>query len=275
MANNKWRVLDLSVVIPMYNEEESAAALLADVRDALDGQLNYELVVVNDGSTDGTEEILRGIQAKFPRLKIVKHLKNRGQSVAIISGVKYSIAPWIATLDGDGQNDPHDIPALFSHATGYDPFYDNLLITGIRKQRYDNWLRIISSRLANLIRQMLFRDGCPDAGSGLKIFPRRVFMDLPQFDHMHRFLPALVKRKDGVLINIPVNHRPRLSGQSKYGVWNRLWISIVDIFGVRWLLSRDVNVEVEVLSPVLVKTRRKFKISAPTHEENEDVMLSN
>jgi len=253
-AKVQWSELVLSIVIPMYNEAGYVPVLLGEINDALEGHLNYELIVVNDGSTDRTQEILCQLQPQFPRLKIIRHLANKGQSVAIINGVKYSIAPWVAVLDGDGQYDPRDILKLYELTRNFDPHRDNLLITGIRSKRQDNWLRRLSSRLANLARQVLFRDGCSDAGSGIKIIPRQVFLNLPHFNHMHRFLPVLVKRANGTLINVPVKHRPRSSGQSKYGVWNRLWISIIDILGVHWLLTRDVNVEVEILSPVKTQT---------------------
>lgn len=265
-----WRRLTLSVVIPVYNEADNLPALLQEIDHALNGQLSYELLVVNDGSNDNTQEKLCQLQLQYPQLKIIRHLENRGQSIAIISGVKHAVTPWIATLDGDGQNDPRDILTLFKQVESFDPYRDVLLVTGIRSIRRDNRLRRGSSRLANFIRQILFRDGCPDAGSGLKIFPRQVFLNLPHFDHMHRFLPALVKRANGTLINIPVNHRRRVSGRTKYGVWNRLWISIVDILGVRWLLSRDVNVDVEVLSSRASKTKRKSKINARAIDTNKN-----
>lgn len=272
-SGNRWNKLVLSLVIPMYNEEENVAAVLQGVHDALAGRLIYELVVVNDGSTDNTQDILCRLQTIYPDLKIVRHLENKGQSAAIVNGVKHSFAPWVATLDGDGQNDPRDILRLFSYASGYDPHRDTVLITGIRINRQDNWLRRASSRMANIARQILFRDGCPDAGSGLKIFPRRAFLELPHFDHMHRFLPVLFKRANGKLINVPVNHRSRLLGKSKYGVWNRLWISIVDLLGVKWLQKRDINVEVEVLSPINSKMKGRIIRKVPKLVDVKDVLL--
>lgn len=240
-------VVTLSVVIPMYNETENAPILLKEVCAALQGKLEYEIVVVNDGSNDNTQQVLQNLQTEIPQLKIVRHLKNRGQSAAIVSGVRHAAAPWIATLDGDGQNDPADIPALFAHTSDYNPDKNALLIAGNRRKRNDNWLRRLSSRVANGIRQGLLHDGCPDTGCGLKVFSRQAFLQLPHFDHMHRFLPALFHRAHGRIINVPVNHRPRVLGQSKYGVWNRLWVGIVDLFGVRWLQHRETFVEVEIL----------------------------
>ena len=230
--------MQLSVVIPMFNEAENAATLLEEIQQALEGRLDYEIVVVSDGSQDATEEILTGLQARMPRLNVVIHSHQAGQSAAIVSGVKYAHAPWIATLDGDGQNDPADIPALFDHALTADAAGEPLLIAGNRRERNDSSLRRLSSRIANGIRQSMLKDGCADTGCGLKVFPRDTFMALPHFDHMHRFLPALFQRQHVGVVNVPVNHRPRLGGTSKYGVWNRLWVGIVDLFGVFWLQRR-------------------------------------
>lgn len=230
--------MQLSVVIPMYNEAENAAILLQEIHAALEGRLEYEVIVVDDGSTDNTVGILSGLQADMPRLRVIMHGKNSGQSASIITGVRMAKAPWIATLDGDGQNDPADIPALFEQTQDVDPVITPLLIAGNRRKRNDNWLRRLSSRIANNVRSSLLKDGCKDTGCGLKIFPRDVFMSLPHFDHIHRFMPALFQRAHVRVVNVPVNHRPRLRGQSKYGVWNRLWVGIVDILGVRWLQRR-------------------------------------
>jgi dolichol-phosphate mannosyltransferase len=222
----------------MFNEAENAANLLEEIRTALEGRLDYEVVVVSDGSQDATEEILTGLQASMPRLNVVIHNHQAGQSAAIVSGVRYSHAPWIATLDGDGQNDPADIPALFEYTENADASGELLLIAGNRRKRNDNSLRRLSSRIANGIRQGMLKDGCADTGCGLKVFPREAFMALPHFDHMHRFLPALFQRQNARVVNVPVNHRPRVAGTSKYGVWNRLWVGIFDLFGVFWLQRR-------------------------------------
>jgi dolichol-phosphate mannosyltransferase len=222
----------------MFNEAENAAILLQEIHDALETRMEYEVIVVDDGSTDNTLEVLLGLQADMPRLRVILHGKNSGQSASIITGVRMATAPWIATLDGDGQNDPADIPALFEKTLDIDPELTPLLIAGNRRKRNDNWLRRMSSRIANNVRSSLLNDGCMDTGCGLKIFPRNVFMTLPHFNHIHRFLPALFQRAHCTVTNVPVNHRPRLRGQSKYGVWNRLWVGIVDILGVRWLQRR-------------------------------------
>lgn len=230
--------MQLSIVIPMFNEAENAPFLLREIHEALEGRLDYEVIVVDDGSRDNTDQVLRTLQAGMPRLRVIRHGKNSGQSASVITGVRAARAPWIATLDGDGQNDPADIPALFEQTAGIDPAHEPLLIAGNRRKRNDNWLRRLSSRVANAVRQSLLRDGCSDTGCGLKIFPRDTFMTLPHFNHVHRFIPALFHRAHGRVVNVPVNHRPRVLGESKYGVWNRLWVGIVDILGVLWLQRR-------------------------------------
>ncbi len=235
--------MELSVVIPMYNEEENVSILLREVVAALDGaRLDYEIVVVDDGSRDGTAGELRRLKADLPRLRVIRHLGNFGQSAGISTGCLQARGTWIATLDGDGQNDPADIPLLYRAALEAGEG-GPLLVAGNRRKRNDNWLRRFSSRVANGVRQRLLRDDCPDTGCGLKLFRHEDFMLLPRFDHLHRFLPALFKRAGGRVINVPVNHRPRERGTSKYGVWNRLWVGIVDLAGVMWLQRRPYTVE--------------------------------
>lgn len=222
----------------MFNEAENAPILLAEIVEALEGRLAYEIIAVDDGSTDDTRQVLEGLMPGIPALRVIRHGRNSGQSAGVISGVREARAPWIATLDGDGQNDPADIPALFVHVKDLDPSKDVVLVAGNRKKRNDNWLRLLSSRVANSVRQSLLKDGCSDTGCGLKVFSRDIFMTLPHFNHLHRFLPAMFGRIGGTVVNVPVNHRPRVLGQSKYGVWNRVWVGIDDIFGVRWLKRR-------------------------------------
>lgn len=230
--------MDLSIVIPVFNEQENIQPLLNEIRAALDGWLDYEVIYVDDGSRDETLARLNAIKQDFDRLRIVQHSENCGQSTALRSGIMVARAPWIATLDGDGQNDPADIPNLMYAATSaYAP--DTLwLIVGWRKRRRDSWIKRLSSKIANGVRRLILRDATPDTGCGLKLIRREIFLELPYFDHMHRFLPALVLRAGGQVRSIEVNHRPRQRGVSKYGLWNRLWIGIVDLFGVGWLQRR-------------------------------------
>lgn len=231
--------MDLSIIIPVYNEADGIASLLGEMPAHLDAKLDYEIVVVDDGSSDDTPGVLLGCRERQPRLRVLRHLSRSGQSAAIASGVSAARAPWIATLDGDGQNDPVDIMKLY-RAMQHSP--DRvMLLAGYRRVRRDTWLRRISSRVANTVRAALLSDNTPDTGCGLKLFPRTLFLALPQFDHMHRFLPALVHRQGGEVLSIEVSHRERRSGYSKYGVMNRLWVGIVDLLGVWWLIRRRMQ----------------------------------
>lgn len=230
--------MDLSVVVPVCNEAENIRPLLEEIRTALEGRLDHEVIYVDDGSRDETLTELRDCRYEFPRLRVLVHATGCGQSTAIRSGVKAARAPWIATLDGDGQNDPADIPNLYAlvHKTDADPAL--WLVAGWRKTRRDSGIKRFSSRVANGVRRRLLGDDTPDTGCGLKLFRRDVFLDLPYFDHMHRFLPALVQRAGGRVVSVTVNHRPRSRGHSNYGVFDRLWVGIVDLFGVGWLQRR-------------------------------------
>jgi len=235
--------MDLSIVIPVKNEAGNIVPLVAEIVAALDGKgVDYEIVYVDDGSGDRTAAELAGLRGANPRLRVVTHAKSCGQSAAIRSGVRAARAAWIATLDGDGQNDPADIPSLWQIAQGYVgqavPARPPLLIAGHRARRQDSWSKRRASKIANVIRRAMLHDDTPDTGCGLKLFPRALFLDLPYFDHIHRFLPALVLREGGIVRSLPVNHRPRERGASKYGVFDRLWVGIADLFGVMWLRRR-------------------------------------
>ena len=232
--------MDLSIVIPLRNEAENIGPLLGEIRAALAGKLVYEIVCVDDGSEDATAaEVLR-LAAGSSDLRLLRHARRYGQSAATRTGVKAARAAWIATLDGDGQNDPADIRALWRLAREA-PAMPPLLIAGRRQKRQDSWSKRAASQIANAVRRRLLGDGTPDTGCGLKLFPRQLFLDLPPFDHMHRFLPALVRHAGGAVRSVPVNHRPRLSGISKYGVFDRLCVGIVDLLGVLWLQRRALR----------------------------------
>lgn len=228
----------LSVVIPVYNESGNVETLTQEIIDTLSAQYAYEIIFVDDGSQDDTPECLNTLAKKNSCMKIVTHAKNYGQSAGLISGAKAAQYPWIVTLDGDGQNDPADIPKLFEALKNSS---SSSVIFGNRQKRNDNWLRKISSRVGNNIRQWLLKDNCPDTGCSLKLFAREAFLELPRFNHLHRFLPALFQRAGFQVINVPVSHRSRLYGISKYGVKNRLWTGIVDILGVMWLCRRPCH----------------------------------
>ena len=231
--------MEVSLVIPAYNEADNLSALLSEIAGELSGVVEYEIVFVDDGSTDDTVQKLIAIRDKgLKNLRIYQHCRRCGQSAAILTGVRAARAMWIVTLDGDGQNDPRDIPRLLSFIRSMD-CPGNLLVTGLRLRRQDNILKRLSSWIANGVRRALLKDGTQDTGCGLKLFSREAFLELPRFDHMHRFLPALFRRNGAVIEMIEVKHRPRLSGVSKYGVHNRLWVGIADLFGVMWLLRRN------------------------------------
>src|SRR5205823_135746 len=241
--------MELSVVIPVKNEAGNIAPLVAEIAAALDGRIDYEIVYVDDGSSDATAAEIRDLQHGMTRLRLIRHAQSRGQSAAIRSGVRAAQGAWIATLDGDGQNDPADIPALWRIAEAA-PAQPPLMIAGHRVRRRDSWSKRLSSRIANWIRRALLHDATPDTGCGLKLFPKALFLDLPYFDHMHRFLPALVLREGGRVRSVPVNHRPRRQGQSKYGTLDRLFVGIADLAGVVWLRRRRRRPEMVAEDPV-------------------------
>ena len=232
--------MDLSVVVPVRDEADNIAPLVEEIRAALDGLVEYEILYVDDGSSDATVAEISRTAAKIPRVRLVRHARNCGQSAAIRTGVRAAQAAWIATLDGDGQNDPADIPAMW-RLTRQAPAQPPLMIAGRRKTRQDHWSKRWASGVANAVRGRLLGDHTPDTGCGLKLFPRSLFLDLPYFDHMHRFLPALALREGGTVRSVPVNHRPRRKGVSKYGVFDRLGVGIVDLLGVMWLKRRTAH----------------------------------
>jgi dolichol-phosphate mannosyltransferase len=235
--------LDLSVVVPVYNERDNIIPLVDEIVTALTDFVNFEIIYVNDGSTDNTLQVLMNKQKSCPQLRVIKHAQSCGQSYAVRTGVKHATAPWIATLDGDGQNVPADIPNLYKKAMDAKAEDNIWLIAGWRKKRNDSWLKLKSSKYANAIRSWMLKDKTPDTGCGLKVFRRDIFIDLPSFNHMHRYLPALYQRAGGNIENIEVAHRPREMGVSKYGFWNRAIVGISDLFGVSWLIRRGKRPE--------------------------------
>jgi len=231
----------VSVVIPVRNEAPNIAPLVAEIEAALVG-ISHEIIYVDDGSTDGTQGVLAGIAASGAPLRWLRHRVSCGQSAAIMTGIKAATGTWIATLDGDGQNDPADIPRMLARAENE---AGAVMVAGHRVHRQDSWIKRRSSRLANGIRSALLRDATPDTGCGLKLFPRTLFLAMPHFDHMHRFLPALALRGGALVLSEPVNHRPRLCGASNYGTLDRLAVSIFDLLGVAWLQRRGRRPEIE------------------------------
>jgi dolichol-phosphate mannosyltransferase len=227
----------LSVVVPVCNEADNVGPLAREIHAAL-AACPHEILFVDDGSTDGTVAALHAARAAgVTGLRVLRHERRSGQSTAVRTGVRAARADWIATLDGDGQNDPADIPKLLAAS---DADSELRLIMGNRTTRRDTWLRRMSSRVANGVRGSLLSDHTPDTGCGIKLFHRETFLQLPHFDHMHRFMPALFQRSGAKSVSVPVGHRPRMQGKSKYGLHNRLWVGIVDLFGVMWLIRRRI-----------------------------------
>ena len=255
------RKIMLSVVIPVLNEAPNLRDLLQEIVAALESVVEFEIVLVDDCSTDQTEEMTLALLAEFPTLRVLRHDRRSGQSAGLRSGIRAAKFPWIATLDGDGQNDPADLPKLWAARPtqqALDPSVDatppattsatelpKWMAIGHRVDRRDTGAKRFASRFANGLRRRALKDDTPDTGCGIKIFPRELFLQLPWFSHIHRFLPALIRRAGGTSVSIPVSHRERTRGQSKYGVLDRAWVGIWDLMGVMWLLRRNAVPQVE------------------------------
>ena len=229
----------ISVVVPVRNEAGNIAPLVDEIASAIGGRWSFEIVYVNDGSSDGTADELRHLMASRPWLRQIRHAASCGQSAAVRTGGMAARAPIIVTLDGDGQNDPVFIPALVQ-ALENSPRLG--LIAGQRVGRRATGFKKLQSRIANRVRSAILRDGTRDTGCGLKAIRRNVFLNLPYFDGLHRFLPALVKREGYEIGYVDVVDRPRDHGVSNYGMWDRLWIGILDLAGVWWLIRRRKRV---------------------------------
>lgn len=235
----------LSVVVPVFNEQDNVAPLVKEITAALRGVADFEIVYVDDKSRDNTPEVLKRLMAEVPELRVLRHVEQSGQSTAVRNGVKAARGAWIATLDGDGQNDPADIPKLLAARAAATP--DTKLFAGWRVNRQDSGSKRWASKWANAIRARMLRDDTPDTGCGIKLFEREAFLDLPYFDHMHRYLPALMQRAGWKTVSVPVNHRHRASGVSKYNNLNRALVGISDLRGVGWLIRRSKRTAIEEL----------------------------
>ncbi len=230
----------VSVVVPVRNEAENIAPLLGEITAALDGQWPFEVVYVDDGSSDDTAAELARLKAQYPFLRRLYHARACGQSAAVRSGVRAARAPLVVTLDGDGQNDPTFLPAMVRALEDGGPTMG--LIAGQRVGRKASVFKRLQSRIANAVRGAVLRDGTRDTGCGLKAFRRDLFLSLPYFDGLHRFLPALVRREGYEVGYVDVVDRPRAHGVSNYGMWDRLWVGILDLAGVWWLIRRKKRV---------------------------------
>lgn len=226
---------DLSIVIPVFNERENIVRLVEEIL-AVPGLGRYEIICVNDDSDDDSAAVLTAKAADTRQLRVLSHRRRRGQSAAVRSGVHAARGSWIATLDGDGQNDPADLPELLARRDAADASVK--LFAGWRVQRQDSGSKRVASRWANRIRSALLRDDTPDTGCGIKLFERAAFLDLPAFDHMHRYLPALMQRAGWRTVSVPVRHRPRTAGSSKYTNFGRALVGVHDLLGMMWLIRR-------------------------------------
>ncbi len=241
MIEGSERVPFLSVVIPVKDEEDNVLPQVEEIRQAL-AVLNqpYEVIYVDDGSTDSTLGRLLEARSRFPELRILKFERNRGQTAALDAGIRHARGEWVALLDGDRQNDPADIPRLLAQAQqGFD------MVAGWREERRDTFVRRISSRIANTTRDRVLHDGIRDTGCTLKIFRRECVGPIKLFTGLHRFLPALFQLEGFRVTQMPVNHRPRVAGKAKYGIWNRMGRSIYDLIAVRWMQRRALRYRIE------------------------------
>ncbi len=232
--------LEISVVVPVFNEEESLPLLvprLVEVLQHLDR--SYELVFVDDGSSDRSSKILNGMILEYPFLRIIRFKENRGSSAALVAGVREARGGKIVTLDSDLQNDPADIPKLLGYLDHYD------MAAGWRKKRNDPWLKRISSKIANAIRNWLSGEKINDSVCPLRVFKKECFKEIPKFNGMHRFLPTLMKMEGYRVVEVPVSHHPRRFGKSKYNIRNRMWRSFIDLLAVRWMKNRHIHYEIE------------------------------
>ncbi|MDA0666924.1 MAG: glycosyltransferase family 2 protein [Planctomycetota bacterium] len=235
----------ITVVVPVLNEAGNINPLIDEIHSALAPRFEeYEILFIDDGSSDQTAAELAERKARDPKLRVLRHAKPCGQSSGVRSGVRAARFPWIATLDGDGQNHPGDIPALWdarpADLTPEQPW----LAIGHRVDRQDTNSKRWASRFANRLRARVLHDDTPDTGCGIKLFSRHTFLALPWFNHMHRYFPALIRRAGGTSISVPVRHRERGEGTSKYGVWDRAWVGIWDLMGVKWLIKRNAVPEI-------------------------------
>lgn len=269
-ATAESRDPELSVVVPVHNEAGNIEPLVVEILQALRPTLPFEIVYVDDGSGDATAAELAALRAAHPELRVVRHRARCGQSAAMRTGIAAARAAWVVTLDGDGQNDPADIPAMLAERDRVDGGAGNdgagkdatarardVLVAGVRARRQDSAAKRYASRLANRIRRWMLKDVARDSGCGLKLFPRQAFLDLPFFDHMHRYLPALFMRSGVALREIAVNHRPRVEGSSHYGIIDRGLVGLVDLLGVAWLQRRGARPVIEPMTDPDVEASNK------------------
>lgn len=232
--------LSVSVVIPVKDEEQNIALLAQELKAVFCDKAEYEVLIIDDGSSDGTREVLYTLKKGSSNIRILIHERTLGQSYAVLNGVRHAKGTWVAIIDGDGQNDPADIPKMLDYCIQeHARDADFAGVIGHRVERQDSQVKRMTSKIANGFRAAVLKDGVPDIGCGFKIVLRERYLRLPSFDHMHRFIPVLIQAQGGRMSSMPVRHRPRVHGKSKYSTWNRLWVGIVDVCGVWWLCRRS------------------------------------
>jgi len=246
------------VIIPARDESGNLPSLLEEIAVAL-ATIDHEVLIVDDASHDDSWALLLARAAEDHRLRPLRHAQSAGQSTSVWQAAQLARGTWLATLDGDGQNDPADLPSLIERACQGDV----TLVAGHRITRHDDWLKRLSSRIANAVRARLLRDDTPDTGCGIKVIQRDAFLRLPYFNHMHRFLPALVLAQGGRCVSLPVNHRPRGAGRSHYGLNNRLWAGLIDMAGVMWLRRRSCL-------PAVIEEYRPASLTSTTEEQGNE-----
>jgi dolichol-phosphate mannosyltransferase len=232
---------ELSLVVPVFNEAGNIALLAGEVRAALTGVCHYELIFIDDGSSDSSAAELKQVQSTDANVRLLRHVKRSGKSAALVTGFFAARAPWIQTLDGDRQNDPADVARVWKQIHAPMPDARLGIVAGVRKRRNDGAIKWASSRIANFVRRNLLRDDTADTGCGFKLLRREVAQRIPFFDGMHRFLPALTRRCGYTILQVPIEDRPRIVGLSKYGFFGRLGVGIFDLMGVFWLMRRGTS----------------------------------
>ncbi|WP_106476327.1 glycosyltransferase family 2 protein [Phytohalomonas tamaricis] len=256
---------EFSVLIPAKDEAGNLPRLLHEIEQAC-RDIDYEVIVIDDGSSDATWRVLSECAARDARLRPFRHERSAGQSTSVWQAAYQAHGEWLGTLDGDGQNDPADLPAMLERARQGDV----AMVAGQRVQRNDDWIKRVSSRVANGVRAWMLKDATPDTGCGIKVMRRDVFLRLPYFNHMHRFLPALVRAQGEGCISWPVGHRARQAGVSKYATWDRLKVGVVDLFGVAWLQRRS-RLPAPLLTPQNSTPSQEME-SSPQHTTTPHVM---
>lgn len=239
LSEGREKAPGYSVVLPVYNESGNLEPLLRELEEVLQGLGEpFEVIAVDDGSSDGSVEELERLRLRWPWLRVIRHRFNAGQSAAFLTGFSRARGRVVITMDADGQNDPRDLPMMLRHLTG-----NVVAVCGVRQQRQDSWVRRISSRMANTFRNWVTRDRVQDAGCALRVMRREALVELLPFHGLHRFLPTILRYQGFEVVEVPVSHRPRVRGQSKYGIRNRLWRGLVDCLGIRWYRARALRAD--------------------------------